>query len=70
MSKNSSKNGGISFLGLLQLLFIYLKLTGEIEWEWAWVLSPLWIPLVVIFVVFVAVVCIGVVKGIIKDKSL
>lgn len=29
-----------SFVVLLQLLFIGLKLTGYIAWSWWWVLSP------------------------------
>jgi len=44
------KNGssGISFLGLLTILFIALKLTGYITWSWIWVLSPLWIGLALV----------------------
>lgn len=30
-------------------VFITLKLTGVIEWSWLWVLSPLWLP-VLLFV--------------------
>ena len=42
----SIKNtGGVSFLGLLTLLFIGLKLTGYITWSWIWVLFPLWISI-------------------------
>lgn len=44
--KNIQKNtqrGGVSFLGLLTLLFIGLKLGNVITWSWWWVLSPLWI---------------------------
>ena len=37
-------NGGISFAGLLAIVFITLKLTNYITWSWWWVLSPLWIP--------------------------
>ena len=33
------------FLVLLTTLFIGLKLTGNIDWSWWWVLSPLWVPL-------------------------
>jgi hypothetical protein len=29
--------------GTLFILFIVLKLTGNIAWSWWWVLSPLWI---------------------------
>ena len=33
---------GPSFLSLLALLFIGLKLTGFIDWSWWWVTAPLW----------------------------
>ena len=35
------------FAPLLTVLFIGLKLTGYIAWSWWWVLSPLWIGLIV-----------------------
>ena len=38
------KEPGISFLMLLCLLFVGLKLGGIITWSWWWVLAPLWIP--------------------------
>jgi hypothetical protein len=44
MSNNSSSSSnGISFAGLLTIVFITLKLCGVIHWFWLWVLSPLWI---------------------------
>jgi len=43
-------SNGVGFLGVLTILFIGLKLTGNITWSWMWVLSPLWIPFVVVFV--------------------
>ena len=33
----------VSFLGILGLIFITLKLTGFIDWAWIWVLAPLWV---------------------------
>jgi len=42
-SSSSSSSGGIGFIGLLTILFIGLKLTGNIDWSWWWVLSPIWI---------------------------
>lgn len=33
---------GVSFLGLLFLVFLVLKLTGVIAWSWWWVTAPLW----------------------------
>lgn len=41
------KNGGISFVGLLTLVFIVLKLCKVIDWSWLWVLSPIWISIVI-----------------------
>lgn len=38
----------ISFPQLLTILFVALKLTNNIDWSWWWVLSPLWLPIVVI----------------------
>ena len=34
---------GTSFVGLLTIIFIVLKLTKVITWSWWWVLSPIWI---------------------------
>ena len=31
---------------ILFLIFMTLKLTGDIDWSWWWVTAPLWIPLV------------------------
>lgn len=54
---NSSKSGGISFGGLLTIVFIILKLCGVINWSWIWVLSPIWISiiLVIIFAIIIAI---------------
>ena len=46
-----------SFLPLLTILFIGLKLTNHIQWSWLWVLSPLWIGLLLALLSF----CLGVV---------
>lgn len=39
------------FVILLTILFIGLKLTNYINWSWWWVLSPLWIPTRIGFIV-------------------
>lgn len=50
MSKEKTSNG--AGLGtILFLIFLVLKLTGVgmvATWSWWWVLSPLWIPIVVV----------------------
>lgn len=47
--KNQVQTGGVSFLVLLTIVFIVLKLTGYIAWSWLWVLSPLWLPITIVF---------------------
>lgn len=54
--KSNTSSGGIGFLGLLQIVFIVLKLIDKIDWSWWWVLAPIWIPFVVVFVI--AFICI------------
>lgn len=51
MSNNTSSSGGIGFCGLLTIVFIILKLTNYIDWSWWWVLSPLWIPAIIVIVI-------------------
>lgn len=49
MAKNikvSNSSGGVGFTGLLTIAFIVLKLTHVIDWSWLWVLSPLWIAVI------------------------
>lgn len=45
--KENNSNSGMGFVGLLTIVFIVLKLTKVISWSWLWVLSPLWISLVI-----------------------
>lgn len=52
-SNTTVRSSGVSFLGLLAVLFIGLKLTGVIAWSWLWVLAPLWIPTAVVLVILV-----------------
>ena len=47
--KTSASAGGVGFSGALTLLFVGLKLTGNIGWSWVWVLSPLWGSLALLF---------------------
>ena len=51
MSSNNA-SGGIGFCGVLTIAFIVLKLLGFIQWSWLWVLSPIWIPIVLFIVGF------------------
>ena len=43
MQNNSSSSSGIGLVGILQIVFIILKLLNIITLSWWWVLCPLWI---------------------------
>ena len=45
--KNQTNLIDSSLPTLLFIVFLILKLTGNIDWSWWWVTSPLWIPIAV-----------------------
>lgn len=56
MSSGTSSQGGGSGIGIftvLFLIFLTLKLTGNIDWSWWWVTAPIWGPLAAILAVLV-----------------
>lgn len=54
-SQNQASSGGVGFCGLLALLFIFLKLTHQIDWSWVWVTAPLWGPVALILAIIAVV---------------
>ena len=42
----SKSSGGVSFANLLTVAFIVLKLMHVIDWGWVWVISPMWISMI------------------------
>jgi hypothetical protein len=55
MSSSSSSSGGIGFTGALTILFIGLKLGHVINWSWWWVLSPIWISLLILLFILLVI---------------
>lgn len=53
MSDTNARSGGIGFCGTLTIVFIVLRLTNVIDWDWWWVLAPLWVPLAIVLLVVV-----------------
>lgn len=51
MATNTQTNNGIGCFTVLGMIFIVLKLTGNIEWSWLWVLAPFWIPVALVIVI-------------------
>lgn len=57
--KITSINSGI--LTILFVVFLTLKLTGNIDWSWWWVTSPLWLPLAILFAIINVLLIAGVI---------
>lgn len=55
MENNSSSYAGIGVVGVLEIIFIVLKLVGVIDWSWWIVLIPLWIDLGMSFILVLIV---------------
>ncbi len=47
---NTQQSAGVGLPGLLFLLFLFLRLTDQVDWAWYWVAAPLWLPVLVVFV--------------------
>ena len=47
-----TQSSGLRLTTGLLLLFIALKLTNQIDWSWWWVMSPVWLPLILVLVAF------------------
>lgn len=62
MGKNVANSGGVSFVGLLTIAFVVLKLTKVIAWSWWWVLAPVWVPILLVFLWSIVSVIIIVIK--------
>ena len=51
MSNNNKTARGVSMGDTLLIVFLILKLTKLIDWSWWWVLSPLWVSVIVLFAI-------------------
>lgn len=58
MKEEKTANKGVGFVGLLQIAFIVLKLTGVIHWSWIWVLAPIWIDVILLVLLVIVLVAI------------
>ena len=53
--RDKKTTSGLGLLDVLVVIFIVLKLLGVITWSWVWVLSPIWIQLVIVAIVFIVI---------------
>ena len=41
----TNRSSGLGLGMVLFIVFLILKMTGNIDWSWWWVTSPIWIPI-------------------------
>jgi len=66
MSDSNTSSGGVGLTGALFLVFLVLKLTGNITWSWWWVTSPLWMPVAFVLAIVIVAVIVLFIKEIIE----
>ena len=54
--KDKNSSSSIGFTTLLTIAFVVLKLCKVIDWSWWWVLSPIWIPVALLLVVYALII--------------
>lgn len=62
MKDKNVRNSGMGFISVLTLIFIVLKLTNNISWSWIWVLSPIWISIILMILIFGIILVAGRIK--------
>lgn len=60
-NNNTTVNSGMGFSGWMTILFIALKLTGQITWPWVWVLSPLWISALIVLCAIATILIVAII---------
>ena len=55
VEKIQTNRKGMGPLSTLTMIFVVLKLTNNLAWSWGWVLSPLWMPFVILVVLAILI---------------
>jgi hypothetical protein len=67
------KGTGISFVTLLGLTFIVLKLIGTIDWSWLWVLAPFWggfaLALLIYLIYWILILLVFIIGALMNGKN-
>lgn len=58
-----TKRTGVSMPMAIFLIFIVLRLTGNIEWSWWWVFSPIWVTFAISMVLTIILTIIKTLRG-------
>lgn len=55
MNRDNNHRIGLSIGDVILIVFIILKLCKVINWSWLWVLSPLWISLIIYIILAIII---------------
>ena len=55
MNNNNTSYAGLSFLDVLLVVFIALKIAKVIDWSWWLVLLPLWIQIGLVIIIIIVI---------------
>lgn len=56
MASSESGSTGIGFIGILQIVFIVLKLCKIINWSWFFVLLPIMVNIVLFIIIIICAI--------------
>lgn len=62
-NRSSAAGGGLSILGVVEIVFIILKLLGIINWSWWIVLIPLWIELGITLLIILVIIIVAIIMA-------
>lgn len=54
-NNNSTSSGDLGLLGVLQLIFIVLKLTNLVDWTWPQVFIPTFVSLGLLLIIIIVI---------------
>ena len=60
-NRGTAAGGGLGILGVVEIVFIILKLLGIINWSWWIVLVPLWIDLGITLLVILIIIIVAII---------
>ncbi len=63
MNKKKNRRSRIGIVSILTIIFIVLKLKGIIDWLWIWVISPIWISILLVAMAFAVILIAGRLKN-------
>ena len=60
-NRGTTIGGGLNILGVVEIVFIILKLLGIINWSWWIVLIPLWIDLGITLLIILVIIIVAII---------